>query len=496
MPTHLLKNKGLYALIKNDHSGKPYRDNKCFFRCLALHKGHPIRALEKPTNELIKEYCTKTSIKKFKGVKLTQLDIISKMFDVAINVYQQNRKDTTNIIFRSTLRTKPMNINLCLKHFSYIKDMSLFSKSYCCPHCKKFWKHSGSFNRHIKTCKEGVIEEYCSGSFKLKPTIFDELADVGIKIPQELTVYPYRATFDLECMLKQVKDLDTAKVTFSTEHKLVSISVCSNVEGHTEPRCFVLSEEGKEKELVRLFLRQLQNIAEEASALMEERFAEHIEEIDNSPLYEKFNKYISQLPVISFNGARYDLKILKQYLIPLLVESGSVEHVIRKGTGYMSISTEQLKFLDIIFYIAPGFSYDRFLKAYGATLTKSYFPYEFLDSLEKLDSTEFPPYDSFYSTIKGKNTLEDEQFTAAECGAIGRTPNTENPPTREEILTIGHRRHQILETMFHVKEWSIRDYLIYYNNLDVVPFLTALTNLSGYYEARNVDLFKQAISGT
>lgn len=494
LPNHLLKNKGLNVLIKNRNSGKVYQDKKCFFRCLALHKGYPITALEKPTDELMKEYCLKASIKKFKGVRLDQLDCISKLFDVSINVYQQNQKNNTKIIFRSTLRDEPMNINLCIDHFSYIKNMSLYSKSYCCPHCKKFWKHSGTYNRHIKTCKDGIKEDYCYGSFRVKPTIFDQLADIGIEIPQNLRIFPYRATFDIECMLKPISGLDTNKMTFSTEHELVSISICSNVEGYTEPNCFVVSEDGQ-KSLVKAFLEYLMEISDQAASLMEERFDEYMEEIDNSSLSDKFNKYIAQLPVISFNGARYDLKVLKQYLIPLLVETGFVDHVIRKGTGYMSISTEQLRFLDIMFYIAPGFSYDKFLKAYGATLTKSYFPYEYLDSLEKLDCPDFPSYHSFYSTLKDKNTLEEGQFTAAECNILGRTPNPENPPTRREIITIGHHRYQILQDKFYDNNWTIRDYLIYYNNMDVVPFLTALSNLSRYYEERKVDVFKEALSG-
>jgi len=41
----------------------------------------------------------------------------------------------------------------------------------------------------------------------------------------------------------------------------------------------------------------------------------------------------------------------------------------------------------------------------------------------------------------------------------------------------------------------MRDYLEYYNNLDVEPLLEALQNLAQYYVDRGVDVFKDAISG-
>ena len=41
----------------------------------------------------------------------------------------------------------------------------------------------------------------------------------------------------------------------------------------------------------------------------------------------------------------------------------------------------------------------------------------------------------------------------------------------------------------------MRDYLEFYNNIDVKPFMTALHNLSQYYTDRGADVFKDAVSG-
>ena len=49
----------------------------------------------------------------------------------------------------------------------------------------------------------------------------------------------------------------------------------------------------------------------------------------------------------------------------------------------MCMKTDSLKFLDISNYLAPGFSYDQFLKAYECEQTKGFFSYQWLDCLDK-----------------------------------------------------------------------------------------------------------------
>ena len=57
-------------------------------------------------------------------------------------------------------------------------------------------------------------------------------------------------------------------------------------------------------------------------------------------------------------------------------------HRIKKENSYLAISTPQLKFLDIFNYLAAGFSYSQFLKAYGCDIPKGIFPYEWFYSFD------------------------------------------------------------------------------------------------------------------
>ena len=75
---------------------------------------------------------------------------------------------------------------------------------------------------------------------------------------------------------------------------------------------------------------------------------------------------------------------------------------------YLCIKSEKLKFLDISNYLAPGFSYDQFLKAFDSPVHKSYFPYEWFNHPDKLNYTSLPPYQSFYSQLANCNVLERE----------------------------------------------------------------------------------------
>ena len=129
----------------------------------------------------------------------------------------------------------------------------------------------------------------------------------------------------------------------------------------------------------------------------------------------------------------------------------------------MCLSTNKLKFVDICNYLAPGFSYDKYLKAYGCELQKGHFPYEYMDGVGKLDDRAIPPQAAFFTQLKNEG-ISDADY--ARCQAVWR----DNGMT------------------------TMRDYLIWYNNRDVLPFLEALEKQFVFYQKQNIDMFKDGIS--
>ncbi|KAK3719348.1 hypothetical protein QZH41_000526 [Actinostola sp. cb2023] len=80
----------------------------------------------------------------------------------------------------------------------------------------------------------------------------------------------------------------------------------------------------------------------------------------------------------------------------------------------MFILMPGFRFLDIINYLGPGISYDKWTKAYECTLEKSWLPYEWFDSPEKHDFPGLPDYPAWYSRLKGCYGLKLSEWRACK----------------------------------------------------------------------------------
>jgi len=70
----------------------------------------------------------------------------------------------------------------------------------------------------------------------------------------------------------------------------------------------------------------------------------------------------------------------------------------------MFIITPEFEFLDVINYLGPGTSYDKWVKAYGCKQTKSWFPYEWFDSPDKLAYQGLPGIRVVFATESRENS--------------------------------------------------------------------------------------------
>ena len=136
--------------INNSHE---YDDNLCFFRCLALHFGAVIHALEHPANrfkERLEEYAGKTFDD---GIEVGMLAIVETCFNIAINVYALQEDKSAKVIRISNLDYKQdnvMHLNLYENHFSYIKKgkFKSYAKKFQCQNCKRILSKACDLNRH------------------------------------------------------------------------------------------------------------------------------------------------------------------------------------------------------------------------------------------------------------------------------------------------------------------------------------------------------------
>ena len=433
LPHHVKFNKAVTALEK-DHHCRPYVDNLCLFRCIGLH-------LDQNAKTLYAKY-TDEPVETFEGVTIDELHKVETLFEVNIIVYKLN--DTSAQLVRRSLRkyANTMYVNLHETHFSLIHDIKAYSHSYRCSKCEdSLWKYPAWLERHELTCEAGVRRVYGGGVYHTTPSVFQRLDDEGITVVDTLRFYPYRATFDFECFFdRENLPTDSDRVQWIARHIPLSVSQASNVPGHETPQCYVT--DGDSDKLVGSMMSDLSAISDAAFDMLMPSYDNVLNELevrkdawdeaerkasteDDSKLEDaeeveveesKTNPYktligqllgwLHQLPVIGFNSGRYDLNVIKQFFIPYLLKPSKQDNedveeeaddddetrfVMKRQNTFMCFATKKLKFLDITSYLAPGFSYDKYLKAYGCELQKGHFPYEYMDDIGKLEDRALPP---------------------------------------------------------------------------------------------------------
>ena len=491
LPDYVKNNKAIVGLAKDEH-GAIYNDNLCLFRCLALHLGREAAAL-------YAEY-TDTSVHDFAGVTLDDLHKVESKFETNVVVYQlveiDNGKTIAELVRRSPAQYQDtMYVNRHESHYLYIQDIGKYCHSWRCRNCEtSLWKCPYDLHRHERTCTEGIKRIYKGGVYHTPPSVFERLDDEGIVVEKTLRYYPYRATFDFECFFDRHNlPADTNTLQWSARHVPLSVSIASNVPGHEDAQCYITN--GDSDKLVEEMMNNLIAISDAAyDSLLpsyvdvladldarkhaweeETKEAEEEEEAENgkktvnpyNTLEKQLQAWLHQLPVLGFNSGRYDLNAIKKFFVPLLIHNNTAERascfVIKRQNNFMCLSTDKLKFLDMVNFLAPGVSYAKYLTAYGCELGKGHFPYEYMDSIGKLDERSLPPQSAFYSRLKNEG-ISDTDYAA--CQVVWRDNGME----------------------------TLREYLIWYNNRDVTPFLDAIAKQAGFYKQQNIDMFKDGIS--
>ena len=523
LPAYVKNNKAVIVLEREPNHSKRYTDNLCLFRCLALHRGADRFRLEPAVKTLYEMYDRDDGVpmQDFTGVTLDDLYRVETTFKTNVCVYKLVKSDvdgktTAELVRRSLCHyDNTLHINLHETHFSYIKDVRMYCHSYRCQKCGDcLWKDAYKLHRHERTCEGGVRQVYPGGVYHSTPSVFERLDDENIQVPESLRYYPYRATFDFECWFDTAQlPSDSDKVQWVARHVPLSVSVASNVPGHEQVQCLVT--DGNPDKLVADMMNILRAMSDAAYEDLKDSYEDVLEQLAEaqtgwderehaarSPGEDDANDkesrpptnpyktlmgqlygWLHQLPVIGFNSGKYDLNAIKKFLIPHFItettekcaegfgprEKSEEEDgigsffVIKRNNTFMCLSSNQLKFLDMTNYIAPGFSYDKYLKAYGCEVAKGHFPYEYMDCLERLDDTMLPPKEAFYSRLKNEGISDDDYASCEKAW-------------RDNGMT------------------TLRDFLVWYNNRDVVPFLQAIRRQFTFYEQRGIDMFKQGIS--
>ena len=257
---------------------------------------------------------------------------------------------------------------------------------------------------------------------------------------------------------KQRKE-STGIFTIENAHAPISVSIGDTLDREPTHIC-----EKNPAELVRKFMEELERRGKNIRTKV--RAACVPDDVKMLPKAQriKIEEWCDQVPVLGFNSGRYNLNLIREHFAERLSDTTGKVRVAKNGNKIMFLLTQEFRFLDIINYHGPGTSYEKCPKAYGCTAEKSWFPYEWFDTPEKLDHPGLPDYPAWYSRLKGGYVLARDEWEGCQ-----RLFKQKGMPT------------------FAV-------WLRYYNNLDVAPGLGALERMRAFYTEKGIDILKDAVS--
>ena len=372
---------------------------------------------------------------------------------------------------------------------------------------------------------------YPRNVYENRETLFDKLDSFGINYTSEQNIFKNLAIFDFESICVQEETFrDTITRTWIGKHVLISVSISSNL---VEEPIFIYNSDPHH--LVASFIGILENLASQSKAKMKNLFLDiektikiklgsvlekltkrhnqreqaDLDDCDNEAcastqfmqiqknqlfdLQESLERFCNVLLVFRFNSAKYDLNLIEAYLLPILINEREIEPtVIKKANQLISFKFGDLRLLDIMNFLGGATSLDSILKAYETSETKGFFPYEWFDQPDKMQNTELPPHDAFYSKLRSCNPLEAEYtdyVNILESGlttkqAVVKLKLLKPPPTRIE-------NYPYLQQIWKQEHMSsFKDILRWCNSVDVVPTLEAMQKMIAFYHDKDIDMLK------
>ena len=236
----------------------------------------------------------------------------------------------------------------------------------------------------------------------------------GFNIPytEDQKLFSNVEVFDFESICVPTEELKaTETTTWVGKHVPISVSISSNLQDDTIFMC-----EKDPELLIIAFVSSLELLAERSKLQMRTKFQESENTVNDrvKKIFEKLNarilskrlevfdyedefvedgdeddmstqflkikknqlidskqhleRYVSTLPVFGFNSSRYDLNLIKSYLIPYLIYDKEIEPtVLKKANDFISFKFGDVQVLDLMKFHGGARTVDSFLKAYKAS---------------------------------------------------------------------------------------------------------------------------------
>ena len=378
LPEFFLKNHTVNCLTYEQNLKKAYKDNLCLFRALALHL-HGNERLEEETSKLFNLFLvnsTRPDPSKFRGACMDDIPSVEDIVGINIFKYDIDLIDGAMVgeLARRGIKKYDKNVQLIRynSHICYVDNINALLKAFRCPTCDTYFQKPGNLERHLVRCSERLKHIYPKNVYQLRKTLFDKLDSFGIQYIDEQNLFTNLAIFDFESTCKpEEKFKNTETTTWIGEHVPISVSISSNLIAkpiflcNSNPRdlieSFIDAVEGlatQSKAQIKLKFLEIETaikskLTQTLESLNERRcrnqrvfeFEDHSFEDDNEEkdastqflqmqknqlieLQEHLEHYCNVLPVFGFNSAKYDINLIKSYLLPILINERNMEPTV------------------------------------------------------------------------------------------------------------------------------------------------------------------------
>ena len=270
-----------------------------------------------------------------------------------------------------------------------------------------FFSKTGNLEQLLVTCSDRNKNIYPKNVYELRETVFEELDAFNIPFRSDQKLFKNLDIFHFESVcVKENSYMQTETTPWIGKHVPIWVSISSNLT--PEP---ILLCNANPHHLISSFILALEGLATQSKAQMQLKFieietaikiklcaileqlnqrrnqAERVSNFEDDCVVEEEEKgsstqflqmqknqlidlqehvelYCNVLPVFGFNSAKYDINLIKAYLLPILVNERDIEPtVIKKANQSASIKFGDIQLLDIMSFLGAATSLDSFLKA-------------------------------------------------------------------------------------------------------------------------------------
>ena len=276
LPESLLKNYIINCLTYEQNTKKPYKDNLCLFRALALHL-HANERLEAEASKLFNLFLinsTNPVSSKVQGVCMDDIPSVEGIVVINNFINDIDLIDGAMVgeLAQRSIKKYEKSVQLIRynSHICYVDNIHALFKVFPCPTCDTFFRKTGNLERHLVRCSERVKHIYPKNVYQLRETLFDKLDSFDIQYTDDQKLYSYLAVFDFESIyIPDEKFKNTKTTTWIGKQVPISVSISSNLKAKPIFLCNC-----NPRDLVESFIDAVEGLATQGKAQMKLKILE------------------------------------------------------------------------------------------------------------------------------------------------------------------------------------------------------------------------------